>query len=68
MWLVFVGADNRSLLPATALGGATFLILCDTIARTFASPREVPVGVGTAAVGGPFFLIILLRRECAGES
>jgi iron complex transport system permease protein len=56
------GADHRLLLPASALGGAIFLVLADTIARSIASGVEIPVGVVTALAGGPFFLY-LLRRE-----
>jgi iron complex transport system permease protein len=59
----FVGPDQRRLLPAAALGGATFLILCDTVARTIANPLELPVGIITSAIGGPFFLLILLKRR-----
>jgi iron complex transport system permease protein len=57
-----VGADNRRLLPAAVLGGATLLILADLAARTVIAPSELPVGVVTALLGGPFFLF-LLRRE-----
>jgi len=58
----FVGADHRRLLPAAALGGATFMVLADLVARTAVSPEEIPVGAVTAILGGPFFLY-LLRRE-----
>lgn len=57
-----LGADHRLLLPASALGGAIFLMLADTIARSAAAGVEIPVGVVTALTGGPFFLY-LLRRE-----
>ncbi len=57
-----LGADHRLLLPASALGGAIFLLLADTIARSAAAGVEIPVGVVTALTGGPFFLY-LLRRE-----
>lgn len=57
-----IGADHRRLLPASLLGGATLLILADLLARTVIAPSELPVGVVTALVGGPFFLF-LLRRE-----
>ena len=57
-----VGSVHRLVLPASALFGATFLIVCDLIARTIFSPIEVPVGVVTAMIGGPFFLWLLLRR------
>lgn len=57
-----VGADHRVLLPGAALLGGAFLIVCDTVARTVLAPLEVPVGVLTAFLGGPFFLWVLLRR------
>jgi iron complex transport system permease protein len=57
------GADNRIVLPAALLVGATFLILCDTLARTVLSPVELPVGVLTASLGGPFFLALLVRQR-----
>jgi iron complex transport system permease protein len=57
-----VGSDHRRALPAAALAGATFLVLADIVARTLASPQEIPVGVLTALCGGPFFLW-LLRRD-----
>ena len=58
-----LGPDHRVLLPASALGGAVFLVWCDTIARTALAPAEIPVGVLTAMVGGPFFLWLLWRRK-----
>ncbi len=60
-----VGADNRWLLPASLLGGALFLIVADALARFvfFVFGTEIPVGVVTAFTGGPFFLVLLLRRE-----
>lgn len=59
-----IGADHRWLVPASALGGAAFLVLADTLARaTFlVFGTEIPVGVITAFSGGPFFLLILLWR------
>ena len=57
-----IGADHRRLVPASLLGGATLLILADLVARTVIAPSELPVGVVTALLGGPFFLF-LLRRE-----
>jgi iron complex transport system permease protein len=57
-----VGSDHRLVLPASALFGATFLIACDLAARTVFSPIEVPVGIVTALVGGPFCLWLLIRR------
>jgi len=57
------GADHRLLLPSSALIGASFLILSDTLARTLLAPVELPVGVITAAFGGPFFIYLLRRRK-----
>jgi iron complex transport system permease protein len=62
-----VGADNRRLLPASILGGASFMILADLVARTAVRPEEIPVGAVTAVLGGPFFLYLLRReRRAAG--
>jgi iron complex transport system permease protein len=58
---LLVGPDHRILVPTSALAGATFLVVADTVART--GPAEVPVGIVTAAVGAPFFLFLLRRRE-----
>lgn len=60
------GPDHRRMLPSAALGGGLFLALCDALARTVLAPREIPVGVITALVGGPFFLSILRSRRKAG--
>lgn len=59
---LLVGADHRIVLPASALFGGAFLIGCDALARTVMSPLELPVGVITALIGGPFFLWLLVRR------
>lgn len=58
--LVF-GPDHRQLLPISAITGAIFLIVADTIARVIVAPAQLPVGVVTAIAGGPFFLILLAR-------
>jgi iron complex transport system permease protein len=55
-----IGPDHRYLLPASALLGAVFLILADTVSRTAVAPAELPIGIVTAVVGGPFFLFVLL--------
>ena len=57
-----VGPDYRLLLPASIFGGGAFLIVCDTISRTLLAPVEVPVGVTTALLGGPFFVWLLWSR------
>jgi iron complex transport system permease protein len=59
---LLVGADHRRALPAAALLGAAFLIAADLAARTLMSPEEIPVGILTALVGGPFFLWLMRRR------
>lgn len=59
---IIVGADHRVVLPAAGLFGGTFLVLCDLLARTAFAPIELPVGIVTALIGGPFFLWLLLRR------
>ncbi len=56
------GSDHRFLLPASLLLGAAFLPLADTLARTAAAPSEIPVGVLTALVGVPVFVLLLVRR------
>jgi len=57
------GANHRTLLPCAALFGGTFLVLCDTLARTLFAPHEIPVGVVTSLFGGPFFLYLLTRAR-----
>ena len=59
---LLIGADHRLVLPAAALFGASFLIVCDLVARTAFGPVELPVGTITAILGGPFFLWLLFRR------
>ncbi len=59
---LLVGPDHRLLVPASALGGSTFLVLADTIARTIIQPAELRVGIVTAFVGAPFFLFVLRSR------
>ncbi len=58
-----IGADHRLLLPASALVGGIFLMGADTMARTVIAPTEIPVGIITALVGGPFFVYLLLWRK-----
>ena len=60
---LLVGSDHRIVLPASALFGAAFLIGCDVVARTVMAPIELPVGVITALIGGPFFLWLLVRKR-----
>ena len=59
---LMIGVDHRVVLPASALFGGAFLVACDLVARTILAPVEVPVGVVTAMLGGPFFLWMLVRK------
>lgn len=63
---LLIGNDQRLLLPASALAGASFLLAADTLARTVAAPLQLPVGVITALVGAPSFILLLTRRSAAG--
>lgn len=56
---MFVGPDNRVLVPFSALTGAIFLVFADALSRTLIQPAEIPIGIITALFGGPFFLYIL---------
>ncbi|MGL6042210.1 MAG: FecCD family ABC transporter permease [Deefgea sp.] len=58
-----LGADHRRLLPASFLLGAMALLLADWLARIAVQPAELPIGVITSLIGGPFFLALLLRRK-----
>jgi len=60
---LILGPDHRHVLPAAGLLGALFLLLADTLARTILDPAEIPVGIITAFVGGPFFLYLLRTRR-----
>jgi len=60
---LLVGPGHRFLAPASILAGGSFLTLCDTFARTIIAPAEIPVGVITALLGGPFFLALLIRDQ-----
>jgi iron complex transport system permease protein len=57
-----IGPDHRQLLPLSALLGAALLIIADTLSRTIVSPAEMPVGILTALIGGPYFLWLLMRQ------
>ena len=58
-----IGPDHRRLIPTCALAGAAFLVVADSFARTVMAPTEIPIGVVTAFLGGPFFLFLLRRRK-----
>ena len=59
---LLIGSDHRTLIPFSALGGASFMVICDTLARTIAQPTEIPVGVITAVFGAPYFIFLLYRH------
>ena len=57
-----LGPDHRLLIPASALLGAIMLIMADTVSRTLLAPAEIPVGIFTSLIGGPFFLWLLVKQ------
>lgn len=63
---MFVGPDHRRVLPLTALGGGAFMVLVDLVGRTVLAPTELPVGIVTSAVGGPFFIWLMMRGQKPG--
>jgi iron complex transport system permease protein len=60
---LWAGPEHRTVLPASALLGALLLVLADSAARVALSPTELPIGILTALIGGPFFFLLLLRRR-----
>lgn len=58
-----LGPDHRILLPGAALLGGSLLLLADLLARTLVTPAELPIGILTALLGGPFFLVLLMRQR-----
>ena len=65
---LLVGPDHRILLPMAAVGGALFLVFCDTLGRVIAQPVEIRVGIMTALLGAPYFLYLLHRLRSKGEA
>ena len=63
---LIVGPDLRLLIPCSMFFGASFLIMCDSVSRTLIAPVEIPVGVITAMLGGPFFVWLLKRQQKQG--
>jgi len=63
IYRLWIGNDHRFLLPCSTLGGGAFLMVCDTVARSFFGPTEVPVGVLTALLGVPVLLWLLFHRR-----
>ena len=64
---IFWGADYRRIVPLSILGGASLLLLADTLARVVIAPQELPVGIVTALAGAPFFLWVLRRGRSLGH-
>lgn len=60
---LMIGPNHRRLLPVSALAGATFLIIADTIARSIIAPRQLPIGIITAFLGSPYFIYLILRTK-----
>jgi iron complex transport system permease protein len=60
---LFAGARHRALLPLAALAGAVFMVWADTLARTLFDPREIPVGIITALLGAPVFIVLPWKRR-----
>ncbi len=58
-----LGPDHRLLIPASVFGGAVLLTICDTLARTVTAPAPLPTGAVTALLGGPFFVMILVKQK-----
>ena len=66
LFRLLIGPDHRSLLPASALGGALFLVLCDLLGRVLVPPFEIRVGIVTALIGSPYFLFLVVRSQRRG--
>jgi iron complex transport system permease protein len=60
---MLVGSDNRKVIPYSALLGAILLIAADTLGRTLIQPVEIPVGIMTSIMGGPFFIFLLKKQK-----
>ncbi|MFH0856203.1 MAG: iron ABC transporter permease [Candidatus Omnitrophota bacterium] len=65
MMRLVVGPNHKTLIPATCLAGAIFMVVCDVFSRTLFSPVEIPIGVITAIIGAPVFIILLKRGQKA---
>ena len=60
---ILFGYNHKNLLPVSFLGGASFMIICDTFARSAMENMEIPVGIITSMIGGPFFLMLLYQQK-----
>ena len=59
----FVGPNHKILIPCSCIGAAAFMVLCDTLSRTLFAPLEIPIGVITAVLGAPMFIVLLKREQ-----
>ncbi len=64
---LLIGSDNKKLLPASMILGATLLVLADMCARLLLAPAEVPIGIITSIVGAPIFILLLKRFNMVNE-
>lgn len=64
---VLFHSDNKLVLPASVIGGAWLLVVADIIARTIVTPAELPIGVMTALIGAPFFILLLMKAKIKNE-
>ncbi len=62
-----VGSDNRKLIPISALAGGLLMVWADVLARTLSAPLEIPVGIFTSIMGGPFFMYLVIHRKKTGK-
>ncbi|AFS79456.1 putative iron (III) dicitrate transport system permease protein [Gottschalkia acidurici 9a] len=60
---LIIGSDHRTLLPFSVVGGAIFMVICDTIARSVIPPMEIPVGAITSVLGAPYFIYFLYKNK-----
>ncbi len=63
LFRMIFGSDHRILLPVSFIGGGLFMVICDTMARSLLGNMEIPVGIITSIIGGPFFLLILQKHK-----
>jgi iron complex transport system permease protein len=68
LFRLIVGADHRALIPASALGGALFLVLCDLVGRVVIPPYEIRVGIITGILGSPYLLSLIVRTQRRGAA
>ncbi|MEE0880147.1 MAG: iron chelate uptake ABC transporter family permease subunit [Turicibacter sp.] len=60
---MIIGTDSRHLIPLSAIFGAIFVIICDTLVRVIFAPYEIPVGIMMSFLGGPFFIWLLINQR-----